>query len=90
MKDYVMEMQKAGRITIPAVLRNELGLDEGSKVILRQENGEIKLLTQKQLIEEARQILRQGIPQGIGSVDDFLTEREKEASAEIQELDAQA
>jgi AbrB family looped-hinge helix DNA binding protein len=44
--NYITEIHKAGRITIPIELRKEFGLVEGDKITIRKENGELKLLTQ--------------------------------------------
>lgn len=84
--NYVTEMHKSGRITIPVALRNEFGLTEGSKLIIRKENDEIKLVTQKQALEEARRLLRQYIPESVSLVDELINERRAEAAREEQDF----
>jgi len=84
--EYITEVQRAGRITIPVILRNELGLAEGSKLIIRRENDEITLVTQKQALDEAHRLLRQYIPESVSLVEELLKERRAETAREEQEV----
>lgn len=84
--DYHTEVHKSGRITIPVDLRREMNLAEGDTLIIRYENGEMKLLTQQQLIAEAQAILRQYVPSGVSLVDELILERRAEAEREEKEF----
>ena len=45
--DYKAEVHKAGRITIPIEIRKQLQIAEGDILTIRQENGELKIITAK-------------------------------------------
>lgn len=83
--EYKTEVQRAGRITLPASLRKDFGITIGDTVTIVSENGQISLMTQHQALNEARELLRQHAPQGIGGVDEFLEGRRKDALAEERE-----
>ncbi|WP_127580126.1 AbrB/MazE/SpoVT family DNA-binding domain-containing protein [Paenibacillus koleovorans] len=49
MDDLKVKLSKEGRILIPLEIRKALQLHEGDELILRLEDGELKLLTEKML-----------------------------------------
>lgn len=70
-------MGDRGRLVIPAELRQRVGLDEGRVLILLETPGGVVLLTRDQVKARVRTNL-----EGLDLVDDLLTIRRKEASAE--------
>lgn len=76
--EYKTEVQRAGRITLPIALRKDYGITIGDTVTIVAEDRQIALSTQHQALNEARELLRQHAPHGIGSVDEFLEERRKD------------
>ncbi|RUS99333.1 hypothetical protein DSM106972_077750 [Dulcicalothrix desertica PCC 7102] len=83
--DYRAEIQKGGRVTIPSVLRKKLNMAEGDIVTIREENGDIKLITQHQALAEARALANQYLTND-NTVDDFLRWRKEEAIAEEDKM----
>lgn len=83
--DYRAEIQKGGRVTIPSVLRKKLNMTEGDIVTIREENGDIKLITQHQALAEARALANQYLTND-NTVDDFLRWRKEEAIAEEDKM----
>ena len=70
-----------GRVVIPAPLRQALNLTSGDQLIMRVEDGELRLSTRRQALARARRRIRQYIP------DDDLTkslidDRRKQAERE--------
>lgn len=83
--EYAAEVQRAGRVTVPLEIRKALNIEEGDKVTFRHENGEIKLVTQKQRLDEAYALLRSYIPASTSLVDELIQERREEAAREERE-----
>lgn len=71
-----------GRLTLPDVIRQELGLDEGDRFILTvSETGVLQLVSLKQQIHSLRGILTNPTP-GQSVVDELIQERRRSASRE--------
>jgi AbrB family looped-hinge helix DNA binding protein len=81
-KDYYMEfnseIQKAGRVTIPAELRKKYNLQEGDAVIISEEDHFLKIVTRRHALEQARFLLKDAS----FSTDEFLEWRREEAKRE--------
>ncbi len=58
---------------------------EGDIVTIREENGDIKLITQHQALVQARALANQYLTQN-DTVDDFLKWRKEEAAAEDDKM----
>lgn len=67
---------------IPHRFRESLGLSEGSEVIVRMEDGELRLSTPMQALKQAQQALSLLKKPGECVVDEFLAERKQEAARE--------
>ena len=76
------EVQKGGRVTIPASMRKECGLTEGDVVNISLVDGEIHICSWKKNLERAKAIARKHIPDNISLVDELIAERRAEASRE--------
>jgi AbrB family looped-hinge helix DNA binding protein len=82
MEVHHVKVSKEGRILIPAIVRADLGLQEGSGLSLRVENGEIRLYDRAQALRRAQAIAQKFKKPGESVVDEFLKERRAEASRE--------
>ncbi len=71
-----------GRIVIPAEFRKALGVQPGDEVILRLEDGEMRVLSPRQAIRRAQQLVRRFVPEGRSLSDELIAERRAEASNE--------
>ena len=71
-----------GRLVIPARFRKALGVTTGDKLIVELEDGELRILTQREAIKRAQGILRKYIPEGRSLVDELIQERREEAARE--------
>ena len=85
MQVFNAQMEKSGRILIPAPLRRQLQLTEGAKVILKlDELGVLQLETRRQALERAQRMLRKYIPEGSNLVDEFIADRRAEVRREAR------
>lgn len=71
-----------GRVLIPAVLRERLGIKEGDALFARLENGELVFLTPEAAMRRARAIVRRFVPDDVSLVDELIEERRREAERE--------
>ncbi len=78
MLDIRAKLTDGGRVVIPAEYRQALGLHIGDELILRLENGEVRIFTPQQAIKRAQELVRGYLPQGRSLVDELLAERRME------------
>lgn len=81
------EVQKGGRVTIPANLRKEYGLSEGDMVNLTLVDGEIRICSWKKNLERIQEMVKGRTPPGVSIVDELIAERRKEAAKENEEYE---
>ena len=71
-----------GRLVIPAEHRRALGLEVGDEVIVRVEDGELRILTRAEAVKRAQEKVRRHIKGNRSLVDELSTERREEAKRE--------
>ena len=59
MQEYRATFGENGRIIIPARLRNMMKLIPGEEILIRYDNNSINILTMKQAVKEAQNIVMQ-------------------------------
>lgn len=64
-----------GRVVIPASFRKALGIRAGDEVVLRLEEGELRITTLKRRIERAQRLVRKHVRPGTSLVDELIAER---------------
>lgn len=84
--DYKAEVHKAGRITIPIEVRKQFKIAEGDILTIRQEDGELKIITAQQALAHARNLVQPYLQSPESSVDNFIESRREEGKREEQEL----
>ena len=72
------KLAEGGRIVIPAEYRQALGLHIGDEVILRLEEGTLRIFTPSQAIKYAQELLRAYLPEGRSLSDELIAERRLE------------
>lgn len=82
MHEITVKLGSAGRLTIPASFRKALAISEGDHLILRLKEDRLELLTQRQAIKNAQDLVRRYIPAGSNLAADLITERRQEAARE--------
>lgn len=73
---------QGGRLVIPAQYREALRLKKGDVVILRIEEGELRLTTPELALRRAQALVRQFIPANRSLADELIAERRREARRE--------
>jgi antitoxin PrlF len=76
------QVGEGGRVVIPAVMRAALGVQVGDTVLLRFDDGELRILTPRQALRRAQELVRQYVPEGVSLVDELIAERRLEAARE--------
>ena len=71
-----------GRIVIPAEFRRALGLRAGDKVVLRLEDGELRVYTVQHAKKRAQDIVSVYLRNSPSLADELIAERRAEAEAE--------
>ena len=77
-----VRMTEGGRIVIPAEFRRALGLNVGDELLMRLEDGELRLFTLEQGIKRAQETYRKYVPPDRDLVDVLIRERHAEAERE--------
>ena len=60
------------RITIPIEIRKQFQIEEGYIITIRLEKGELKILTGKQVLDHARNLVKPYLNLNHSSVDTFI------------------
>lgn len=77
-----LRVNENGRVVIPASFRKALGISPGDEVLLRLEDDELRITTQKKRLERARKLVRKYIPAGRSLADELIAERREAARKE--------
>ena len=77
-----LRVNENGRVVIPAALREALGIKVGDEVVLRVQDGELRITTQQSCIQRAQRRARQYVEPGTSLVDELLAERREAAKHE--------
>ncbi len=77
-----------GRVVVPAPIRKELGIEEGTVLIARIEGDGIVLEPRAAALRRLRELVREAVPEGVSLVDELIAERRDEARREESKLQA--
>jgi AbrB family looped-hinge helix DNA binding protein len=66
---------EGGRVVIPASYRRALGVRPGDQVVLRLEDGEVRMTTRAQARQRAQEYVRSLVPKNVSLVDELIRER---------------
>ena len=78
MTEMRVKVAEGGRIVIPAEYCQALGFHVGDDVILRLEDGEVRILTLQKAIQRAQELVRRYVPEGRSLADELIAERRME------------
>jgi antitoxin PrlF len=73
---------QGGRVVLPAQLRREAGLAVGDEVVVRLEDGEVRLIKYADSVRRAQALVRQFVEPGRSLADELIAERRAEAERE--------
>jgi AbrB family looped-hinge helix DNA binding protein len=80
-----VRVDAAGRVVIPAELRQRLGIKSGEELILSETPGGIQVQTFRQVLAEAQEFFAPYAIPGQSVVDELIRERREEARRESGE-----
>ena len=75
-------MSEKGRIVIPAEIRKALGMNAGSTLDMRVEDGELRISTIRSRIRRVQERARKLIPPGVSLSEELSAERREAAKHE--------
>ena len=88
METLTAKLDKAGRLMIPQKFRQQLGLAEGSELLLRIENGELRAITREAAWKKAQEFcvaLKMRSDSTRSVVDELREDRNRDLAAELGE-----
>lgn len=80
-KAFDAKVAHNGRLVLPKIVREALGMSDGGTVVFFLEDGEVKLTSLEQSIKRAQDLYRKYATSDF-TVDDFIAERRAEAARE--------
>ena len=81
MEQLMAKIDQAGRLVLPAKFRKAMGVKPGDELILRLEDGELRIFTRRQAIKRAQGMLKHIAP-GRSLSEELIQERRAEAARE--------
>jgi len=79
---FKTKLSDGGRVVIPAEIRKALGLDIGDEIVMRVEDGEVRLTGLRQSIARAQQLVRGYVKEGVSLSEELIADRRREAEGE--------
>ncbi len=76
------KVTQGGRIVIPAEMRRRLGIEVGEDVSIALDGESLRIVTQKESIKRAQELVRKLIPEDVSLVDELIADRRREAANE--------
>ena len=80
--DTTTTISAGGRVVIPAKYRKALGLRSGDEVLLRLEDGEVRLCSREQARKRAQDYVCSLVGSDISLAEELIRDRRREASRE--------
>jgi antitoxin PrlF len=77
-----VQVSKRGQIVVPAAYRRTLGIKAGDTLVLRIEEGGMRIITLKRRLEIAQRLVRKYIKPGTSLSDELIAERRAAAKLE--------
>jgi len=74
-----------GQLAVPAELRQQLGLQPGTHIVMDVVDGALRVRTMAQVIKDVQALVRRHVPEGVSLVDELIADRRLEALREEQE-----
>jgi len=78
MLEQRVKLGEGGRVVIPALLRKALDVEPGDELVIRIQDGELRLFQQKQALTHIRKVVNLK-RRGKNATDDFLAFRKKDS-----------
>jgi bifunctional DNA-binding transcriptional regulator/antitoxin component of YhaV-PrlF toxin-antitoxin module len=86
MMNDVAFLDKAGRFVVPARFRKEMGWEFGDKLTLEVVENELRVVSMRQAIRSAQEMVARQVPAGVSLADTLIRERREEARRDEENL----
>jgi AbrB family looped-hinge helix DNA binding protein len=83
-KLYQSKVDKSGRISLPAEIRDSLGVRAGDSVFVKHEGTSVEILTPMQALRKAQEYFQKLVPAGVSLADEVIQEHREEAARELE------
>jgi len=80
--EFRVQVHSGGRFVLPSKLRKELQIKVGDEIVLRLENGSIRLVPLNQAVIIAQKTVKKYVPKGTSLVADLIQARKEESAHE--------
>jgi len=84
-EDVSARINENGRIVIPASIRRAMNLKAGDTVLLRYENGVLRIESYREKIRRIQEEFQKFAKPGVLMSDELIAERREEARREVEE-----
>ena len=81
MVDVKTKIGPGGRIVIPARNRKTMGAQVGDEIVLILDGEGVRVMTPRQAVKRAQELVRKYIPGGTSLADELVEERRKETES---------
>ncbi len=78
MGNVIRSKVSAGRVVLPAELRKELGIEDGSEVIISRTDHGFEIKTIDEAIRMAQEVCARYVPPGVSLVEELRKERDRD------------
>jgi AbrB family looped-hinge helix DNA binding protein len=82
MDEIRTKIGRGGRVVIPSRYRRAAGLKEGDEIVLTLDDTGVRILTSRQAVKHAQDLVRKYIPAGESLADELVRDRRREAKRE--------
>ena len=82
MEHYRVSISANGRMVLPATLRQQLHVEGGGLLIIREDEGRLVLESVDDAVRRAQSLVRRYAPEARGVTDELLAERRAAAARE--------
>ena len=82
MEEARTHISENGRLVIPSSFRRALGIEAGDEIVLRLEDNELRITTQRLRLAKAKELVRRHVAPGTSLVDELIRERREAAKVE--------
>ena len=79
---FRVKVGPAGRIVIPAVLRDRYNFEEGDMLIVRAKEDGVMVESASAALKRAQALVKTLVPEGVSLVDELINDRRREAERE--------
>ena len=80
--EIVTQIGKSGRVIVPARMRKALGIQSGDEIMLRLEDGSLRVIPLRQAVRLAQKAVRKYVPENTSLVEALIRARREEAAGE--------